>query len=211
MVSFSVVHYRRYVRFKFVEYGEVRYLPMVDSDCNINECHEVFLGSKSGKHDNATAHTARVSMTAIQKMFDNRVVCHRSDSRLQECLKNSINNVLRNIKNGSTELGLKSLDPLDVPFLEMTQDNGNATIHIEFKNVCFEGLSNTNVTSVKDGNDISVFTKYRYFRFDKSIYRYRIFDSIYRIIYRFSPKFIVFSCGIIIITNNNKIHTTQPR
>ncbi|XP_069682345.1 protein takeout-like isoform X2 [Periplaneta americana] len=76
-------------------------------------------------------------------------VCHRSDSRLQECLKNSINNVLRNIKNGSTELGLKSLDPLDVPFLEMTQDNGNATIHIEFKNVRFEGLSNTNVTSVK--------------------------------------------------------------
>ncbi|KAJ4443784.1 hypothetical protein ANN_05562 [Periplaneta americana] len=43
-----------------------------------------------------------------------------------------------------------------------------------------------------DGNDISVFTKFPYFRFDIAIYRYRNFDSIYRIIYRFSHKFIDF-------------------
>ncbi|KAJ4426713.1 hypothetical protein ANN_26511 [Periplaneta americana] len=46
--------------------------------------------------------------------------------------------------------------------------------------------------TIRDGNDISIFTKYRYFLFDIAIYRYRNFDSIYRIIYRFSHKFIYF-------------------
>ncbi|KAJ4429498.1 hypothetical protein ANN_21667 [Periplaneta americana] len=51
--------------------------------------------------------------------------------------------------------------------------------------------------TTRDGNDISVFTKYRYFRFDIAIYRYRNFDSIYRIIYRFSHKFIDYFVGLL--------------
>jgi hypothetical protein len=50
---------------------------------------------------------------------------------------------------GSQGLGLVPLDPLDVPVLELNQGGGNASVHFLFTDVCFKGLSNTSVLSVK--------------------------------------------------------------
>ncbi|KAJ4450609.1 hypothetical protein ANN_02036 [Periplaneta americana] len=56
----------------------------------------------------------------------------------------------------------------------------------------------------RDGNDIPVFTKYRYFRFDITIYRYRNFDSIYRVTYRVSHKFIDFFVELLSLSTTTK-------
>ncbi|XP_067014619.2 protein takeout [Anabrus simplex] len=75
--------------------------------------------------------------------------CRQDDPSLNECIRNSINTLIRNIKSGSEVLGVPSIDPLAVPVADLSFDSGNLTLLLTLKDISIMGMSQINVTSVK--------------------------------------------------------------
>nr|CAD7446461.1 unnamed protein product [Timema bartmani] len=76
-------------------------------------------------------------------------ICHTRDPKLNDCIKDSISRLIVAMKNGSSELSVAPIDPLEIPFLEMYQGSMNASLQLTLKNTRITGLTNTEILTVK--------------------------------------------------------------
>ncbi|CAD7091840.1 unnamed protein product [Hermetia illucens] len=78
--------------------------------------------------------------------------CSRSDPGLNTCIKNSFNYLKPYLKDGLTELGVPSLEPLEIDELIMDNNAGAVRIKARFSSIAALGASNYSVREVR--NDI---------------------------------------------------------
>ncbi|XP_054272297.1 uncharacterized protein LOC128992639 [Macrosteles quadrilineatus] len=74
--------------------------------------------------------------------------CSRTSPRLNECVKEGLENVLKYFKSGSLMLGVPPLDPMEVPFLQIKHDEHNLTLDINMKHVVITGFTDIEIAKV---------------------------------------------------------------
>ncbi|KAL1488296.1 hypothetical protein ABEB36_015245 [Hypothenemus hampei] len=72
-------------------------------------------------------------------------VCKLTDPKLDDCLATNIENTLHSLKNGISDLGVRSLDPFKVPKLTIDAGNGPLNLAQHYTEVSLGGLSDVKV------------------------------------------------------------------
>ncbi|CAH1110237.1 unnamed protein product [Psylliodes chrysocephalus] len=73
--------------------------------------------------------------------------CSPKDEEFNECLKKNVEDAIHQLKKESPELGLSTLDPLDIPKLVIGEGTGPVHVVQNFKNVKLYGLTGSIVLS----------------------------------------------------------------
>lgn len=76
-------------------------------------------------------------------------VCHKSDPNLNECVKQSIQNLRPYLENGIPELLVPPIDPLLVPNITIKQQAGAIQLDSVFTNMYFDGGSQYHLRGVR--------------------------------------------------------------
>lgn len=74
--------------------------------------------------------------------------CRRSSPELDACVTDGLIRVFSKFKDGNLELGLPPLEPLEVPYLSVRQDESNLTLDLTLKNVFISGFTDIQVAKV---------------------------------------------------------------
>ncbi|XP_018570252.1 protein takeout-like [Anoplophora glabripennis] len=88
------------------------------------------------------------AVTDAEKLPSNFGRCSKSDPEMPECLRANIEDAIQKLKDGLTELGLKRLDPMDIPELTIDEGKGPVNVVQHFKDVELHGLTGSKVVSV---------------------------------------------------------------
>lgn len=77
-------------------------------------------------------------------------ICHRSDPRLNDCVKSSVELLKPLLGNGIPEIGIPGCEPLVIPEIVLNQGNeGALAIQSTFTNIKIYGPSDFVLESVK--------------------------------------------------------------
>ncbi|XP_066999781.2 protein takeout [Anabrus simplex] len=68
-------------------------------------------------------------------------LCKKSDPNLNTCLKNAVQAVVPQLVDGIPNLGVLSIDPLEVSSIDISQGTGPVAVALKFRNVKVYGLS----------------------------------------------------------------------
>lgn len=79
--------------------------------------------------------------TEAAKLPSNFGRCSKSDPNFKECLKINIEDAIHKLKDGSSELGLRPFEPLEIPELIIGEGKGPVNVAQHFKNVKLHGLT----------------------------------------------------------------------
>lgn len=66
-------------------------------------------------------------------------VCHRSDPRLNDCIKQSVNSLKPYLKNGIPALHVPPCEPFHIKEIEINQASGPISMHAKYSNVSIFG------------------------------------------------------------------------
>ncbi|CAG9815031.1 unnamed protein product [Phaedon cochleariae] len=73
--------------------------------------------------------------------------CSITDSEFDECLRKNAEDAIKQLKNGSPELGFSSFDPLDIPKLVIGEGTGPVHVAQNFRDIKLYGLTGSIVHS----------------------------------------------------------------
>ncbi|XP_018570242.1 protein takeout [Anoplophora glabripennis] len=86
--------------------------------------------------------------TDAAKLPSNFGRCSKSDPKMPECLRANVEDAIQKLKDGSSELGLKRFEPLDIPELIIGEGKGPVNVVQHFKDVELYGLTGSKVQRV---------------------------------------------------------------
>lgn len=112
---------------------------------------------------------------------DYLTVCHRSDPKLNDCMRTAILSLQPKLADGIAELLIPSCEPLQIPKVIIRQNAGAISMESEYANILVFGLSNFTLRSVRF--DLTATYKYIVLR------EKRIIFSIYGRVAPSSNKF----------------------
>lgn len=75
--------------------------------------------------------------------------CHKEDPNINECLKQSANFLVANMKRGIPELGITESEPIVIDELGIALGNGPDGYRASFRNIKAFGVSNVTITGVR--------------------------------------------------------------
>ncbi|XP_039290308.1 circadian clock-controlled protein daywake [Nilaparvata lugens] len=111
-------------------------------------------------------------------------VCYRDDPNLNKCIKDIIQHLVPNVKSGIPELGLPSLDPMEMDDMEFTYKSSMVSGDTKVKDVKIYKLSNIKVVDarakVNDPTKLILEFEAHYDRLE-SIGKYELVGNIARI------------------------------
>ncbi|KAJ8958535.1 hypothetical protein NQ318_002330 [Aromia moschata] len=67
--------------------------------------------------------------------------CSKRDPKFDECITKNLEDAIHKLKDGSSELGLRRFEPLDIPELLIGEGKGPVNVAQHFKNVRLHGLT----------------------------------------------------------------------
>lgn len=76
-------------------------------------------------------------------------VCHRTDPKLNDCLKQSVENLKPFLKTGIPEFGIPSCEPLEIPEVILDQGTGAVSVRSTYTDIKVFGPSEFTLKSVK--------------------------------------------------------------
>ena len=76
-------------------------------------------------------------------------ICHKSDPKLNDCVKESIETLKPKIANGISDLLIPPCHPLEIPIVKMKQNAGSVSLESEYTNILVYGLTNFTLRSVR--------------------------------------------------------------
>lgn len=76
-------------------------------------------------------------------------VCHKTDPKLNECIRDSIEKLRPMLSDGIPELLIPGCEPLSIPEIVITQNSGAISMESQYSNIVITGLSNFTLRAVR--------------------------------------------------------------
>lgn len=76
-------------------------------------------------------------------------ICHKSDPKLNDCIRESIEHLRPKLAEGVAEFMIPPCEPLSIPEIVIQQNAGAIRMESEYSNIIVSGLSNFTLRSVR--------------------------------------------------------------